>query len=149
LQLEDFILYLDENLDNCKPIMDALTGSDVKFERHASYFARGTDDDVWLPYVAERSWVVLTKDKNNRYNDLERETLRKYKVREFYFARGNFNGGEMASALTAAIPEMKKLCRIYNSPLVGSVTRSGEITVVYDEKGSTHERRKAAKTSTT
>ena len=145
MQLEDFILYLDENLDNCKPIMDALLGSSVKFECHARHFARGTNDDVWLPFVAERSWVVLTKDKNNRYNDLEREAIRTCKVREFYFGRGNFNASEMAEALVAAIPEMRRLCRTHNPPLVASTTRSGEITVVYDEKGSTHERRKAGR----
>jgi PIN like domain len=144
LQLDDFILYLDENLDNCKPIMDALTGSAVKFERHSRYFERGTLDDVWLPFVAERSWVVLTKDKKNRYNELEREVIRRHKVREFYFGRGDFNGSEMAQALMAAVPEMRKICRSYNPPLVGSITRTGIITVVYDEKGSTHERRKAA-----
>jgi PIN like domain len=142
LQLEDFILYLDENLDNCRAIVDALTDSGIKFERHAHHFPRGTLDHVWLPFIAERSWVVLTKDKRNRYNDLERESIRKYKIREFYFGRGDFSGSEMAAALIAAIPEMKKLCRVYNPPLVGSVTRSGQITVVYDEKGPTHERRK-------
>jgi PIN like domain len=60
LQLEDFILYLDENLDNCKPIMGALTDSSVKFECHHDHFERGTADEDWLPFVAERSWVVLT-----------------------------------------------------------------------------------------
>src|SRR5579864_2134941 len=82
LQLDDFILYLDENLDNCKAIVDALTDSNVRFERHSSHFERGTYDEVWLSFVAERSWVVLTKDKKNRYNDAERETIRKYKVSE-------------------------------------------------------------------
>ena len=145
MQLDDFILFLDENLDNCKPIMEALTGSNVSFERHRNHFERGTDDEIWLPFVAERSWVVLTKDKQNRYNDLERDAIRQYRVREFYFGRGDFSGAEMARCLVIAIPEMQNICRSYNPPLVGSITRSGTITIVYDEKGSTHERRKALK----
>jgi hypothetical protein len=147
LQLEDFILYLDENLDNCKPIVDALTGSNVKFQCHHQHFSRGTDDDVWLPFVADRAWVVLTKDKRNRYNEFEREAVRRSKVREFYFGRGDFSGPEMAQALMQALPEMRNICRSYNAPVVGSITRSGAITVVYDEKGSTHERRKAEQAS--
>jgi len=143
LQLDDFILYLDENLDNCKPIMEALTDSDVKFECHRNHFPRGTADEEWLPFVAERSWVVLTKDKRNRYNEYERESVRRFKVREFYFGRGDFSGPEMAEALKIAIAEMRNICRSFNPPIVGSITRSGAITVVYDEKGSTHERRKA------
>jgi hypothetical protein len=149
LQLEDFIVYLDENLDNCKPIMDALSVSKIKFERHTAHFPRGEDDDVWLPFVAARSWVVVTKDKRNRYNDLEREAIRRSRVREFYFAGGNFTGAEMASALIFAVPGMKNLCRTFNPPLVGSITRSGTITVVYDEKGSTHERRQKSRPSFT
>src|SRR5215469_14199563 len=100
LQLEDFILYLDENLDNCKPIVDLLTGSKVRFERHTAWFSRGTLDNDWLPFVAERSWVVLTKDKRNRYNDLERDALRIHRVTQFYFGRGDFSGVEMALALS-------------------------------------------------
>jgi hypothetical protein len=143
LQLDDFILYLDENLDNCKPIMEALADSNVRFECHHNYFKRGTADDEWLPFVAGRSWVVLTKDKRNRYNEYERESVRRFKVREFYFGRGDFSGPEMAEALKLAVGEMRNICRSFNPPVVGSITRSGLITVVYDEKGSTHERRKA------
>lgn len=147
MQLDDFILFLDENLDNCKPIVEALADSNVKFECHRDRFERGTADHDWLPFVAERSWVVLTKDKRNRYNDFERESVRRFKVREFYFGRGDFSGTEMAQALKLALEEMKNICRTYNAPIVGSITRSGAITVVYDEKGSTHERRKAKQES--
>jgi hypothetical protein len=83
LQLEDFILYLDENLDNCQPILDALGASQVQYHRHRDHFARGTADEVWLQFVAERSWVVVTKDKRNRYNEIERDALRRHRVREF------------------------------------------------------------------
>jgi hypothetical protein len=145
LQLDDFVIYLDENLDNCKPIVATLTGSNIKFELHHSYFERSTEDETWLAFVAERSWIVLTKDKRNRYNDLEREAVRRCKVREFYFGSGNFSGTEMASSLLLAIAEMREISRAYNPPVVGCITRSGAITVVYDEKGSTHERRKAAR----
>jgi PIN domain-containing protein len=73
LQLDDFILYLDENLDNCQPILDALLNNRVQHRRHRDFFPRGTRDEEWLSYVAERAWVVLTKDKRNRYNEIERE----------------------------------------------------------------------------
>jgi len=144
LQLDDFILYLDENLDNCQPIIDALATSSVQFRRHRDFFGRGELDEVWLPFVAERGWVVLTKDKQNRYNELERDAVRRNRVREFYFGSGNFTGSEMAAALVTATPQMREICRTYNAPVVGSITRSGSITIVYDEHGSTHERRRAS-----
>lgn len=143
MQLDDFVLYLDENLDNCQPILEALETNGVQYRRHRDFFPRGTSDELWLPFVAERSWVVLTKDKRNRYNEIERDALRRHKVREFYFGSGNFNGTEMAHALVSTLSKLKDLCRSYNAPLVGSITRSGHVTVVYDEHGSTHERRQA------
>ena len=145
--LDDFVLYLDENLDNCQPIMDALAANGVLFKRHRDFHKRGALDETWLPFVAERAWVVLTKDKRNRYNQLEREAVRRHRVREFYFGSGNFTGAEMAQALIRAIPEMRWISRAYNPPVVGSITRSGTVVVVYDERGSTHERRKARKMS--
>jgi len=145
LQLEDFILYLDENLDNCQPILEALATSKIQFHRHRDHFPRGTPDEVWLQFVAERSWAVLTKDKRNRYNEIEREALRRHGGREFYFGSGNFTGAEMAQALTAAFTRMRSLVRTYNPPMVASISRSGQVTVVFDEHGSTHERRKKAR----
>lgn len=144
MQLEDFILYLDENLDNCKPILDVLASNRVQHHRHRDHFTRGTPDEVWLQFVAERAWVVLTKDKRNRYNEIERDALRRHRVREFYWS-GNVTGAEMAQALAFAIPQMRSLSREYNSPLVGSISRSGHVTVVFDEQGSTHERRKGTR----
>jgi hypothetical protein len=143
LQLDDFILYLDENLDNCQPIIEALVANSVQYRRHRDSFARGTPDETWLPFVAERGWIVLTKDKRNRYNEIERDALRRHRVREFYFGSGNFTGSEMAQALLSAVPRMKELSRTLSAPLVGSITRSGHVTIVFDEQGSTHERRKA------
>ena len=143
LQLDDFVLYLDENLDNCQPILEALQANGVQYRRHREHFGRGIADEAWLPYVGERGWIVLTKDKRNRYNEIERDAVRRHRVREFYFGSGNFNGAEMAQALLAALTQMKELSRTYSAPLVGSITRSGHVTIVYDEHGSTHERRQA------
>ncbi len=120
MQLDDFILYLDENLDNCQPIIEALIANAVQHMRHRDHFARGTADEVWLPFVAERGWIVLTKDKRNRYNELERDAVRRHRVREFYFGSGNFNGAEMALALLDAVSQMKEFVRT-------SIPRSWEV----------------------
>lgn len=148
MRLDDFVLYLDENLDNCKPILDTLAELKIRYERHQTYYARGTDDDVWLPFVGQNGWIVLTKDKRNRYNQWEKQAVQAFAVREFYFGSGNFSGAEMAEALKLALPELRRTYETYEPPLVVSITRSGAITVVFDQHGSTHERRKAATVKT-
>ena len=141
MRLEDFILYLDENLDRCKPILEALNQQNVSFELHHTWFESGVDDDVWLPFVGERHWIIVTKDKRNRYNKWEKAALRRFKVREFYFGSGNMNGLEMAAALVAALPEMRNICQSTPPPFVASISRSGTVTILEDQRGSTHERR--------
>jgi hypothetical protein len=141
LRLDDFSLFLDENLSKCKPILESLTANNVLHERYHDYFKPGTDDDVWLPFVGDRSWIVLTKDKRNRYNQLEKAAIRRYKVAEFYFGSGNMSGAEMAAALMAALPEIKRICEREDLPFIGSIPKSGKVMIVEDSKGSTHERR--------
>lgn len=143
LRLDEFVLFLDENLDRCKPILEFLAASRVRHERYCDYFEPGADDDLWLPFVGERRWVVLTKDKKNRYNQLEKTAIRRHKVAEFYFGSGNMNGVEMAAALKAALPEIKKICGREELPFIGSISRSGLVTIVEDRQGSTHDRRRA------
>lgn len=142
MRLDDFVLFLDENLDNCKPILESLTVQSVCYERYQAHFVRGTDDEVWLAFVGERSWVVITKDKRNRYNQWEKLAIRRHQLKEFYFGSGNMSGAEMATALVIALPEMKRICAKEPPPVIGSISKSGIVTIVADSRGSTHERRR-------
>jgi hypothetical protein len=54
---KDFVLYLDENLHNGKPILDALTKHGVKHERYGQHFSPGAEDTTWLPLVGEKGWL--------------------------------------------------------------------------------------------
>src|SRR6266550_4910399 len=126
---EDFVLYLDENLHNCKPILEALVQRAVKHERHLEHFQPGTQDSVWLPFVGQQGWILLTKDKRIRFNQLEKTAVRRHRVREFYFSSGNFTGLEMAQILVAALPEMARVCRRYDAPFIASISKSGQVSV--------------------
>lgn len=147
MRLEDFVLYLDENLDRCKPILEALAEQNVHVQRHHDHFESGVEDDVWLTFVGQRQWVIITKDKKNRYNQWEKAAIRRYKVREFYFGSGNMTGGEMAAALVVALPKIKTIWQNQQPPFVVSISRSGVVTIVEDQYGPTHERRRTQEES--
>jgi hypothetical protein len=101
----------------------------VKHERHGSYFQPGTEDTAWLPFVGEKGWVLVTKDKKIRYNELEKAAVLQNRVREFYFSSGNFNGAEMAEILVTALPEMTRICRRHEAPFIASITKSGKVNL--------------------
>jgi hypothetical protein len=126
---EDFVLYLDENLHNCKPILDALTLNGVPPVRHGQHFSPGTEDTTWLPFVGQNGWLLVTKDKKIRYNELEKTAVLQHRVREFYFSSGNYSGTEMAEILVAALPGMAKICRKHDPPFIASIAKSGSVNL--------------------
>jgi hypothetical protein len=130
---EDFVLYLDENLHNCKPILDALAQHGVKHERHGSHFSPGTEDTVWLPFVGKQGWLLITKDKRIRFNELERIAVLTNNVREFYFTSGNYTGLEMAAMLVTALSEIVKTCRRHPPPFIASIAKSGKVSLRFPQ----------------
>jgi hypothetical protein len=131
---EDFVLYLDENLYNCKPILDALVQHGVKHERHGSHFDPGTEDTVWLPFVGKQGWGLLTKDKRIRSNELEKSAIKRHRVREFYFTSGNYSGAEMADMLVAALRDIVRFYRRYDPPFIASISKSGHVSLRFPTK---------------
>jgi len=99
----------------------------VKHERHGQHFRPGTQDTVWLPFIGEKGWTLITKDKRIRFNDLEKAAVVAYRVREFYFTSGNYSGAEMATMLTTALPEIIRLCRTQAPPFIASITKAGHV----------------------
>jgi hypothetical protein len=104
----------------------------VKHERRPQHFQPGTEDSVWLPFVAQQGWILLTKDKRIRFNQLEKAAIRRYHVREFYFSSGNYSGAAMAAILVAALPEMVKVCRKHEPPFIASISKSGKINLRFE-----------------
>jgi hypothetical protein len=79
--------------------------------------------------VGKRGWLLLTKDKRSRFNELEKAAIQRYRVREFYFASGNYSGVEMAEMLLNALREMARFVRRYDPPFIASISKSGNVSL--------------------
>ncbi len=101
----------------------------VRHERHGSYFAPGTEDTFKLPFVGERGWLLITKDKRIRFNELEKLAVKRHRVREFYFASGNHNGSEITAMLITALRDIARFCRRYDPPFIASISASGKVSL--------------------
>ena len=77
----------------------------------------------------DKGWILLTKDKRIRFNDLEKQAVIANRVREFYFTSGNINGDEMAELLVVALPEMIRLCGKHPPPFIASITKAGNVHI--------------------
>ena len=110
--------------------------------RHGTHFSPGTLDVDWLPVVGEKRWALLTSDKSIRYNQLEKEKIVQYRIREFVFASGNLSGAMMGEALTKALPKMKRLFKENQQAFIAYLGQSGNVEIRFDKDGAVHERKK-------
>lgn len=59
------VFFTDRDLGKQFPAR--LREAGLQVERHADHFQPATPDEVWLPEVGRRGWVVLTHDERIRY----------------------------------------------------------------------------------
>jgi hypothetical protein len=124
------VFYLDENICNCREILSVLDEAKVAYKRHLDIYPRAdhpnsVPDEIWLEMVGRNGWAVLTADKRNRYEPLEKAKIIEHKVREFTFASGNFSGADMAEILKDNLRRIDRMCRFTPAPLIVSLSKSG------------------------
>lgn len=66
--LSFYKFFLDRALESYD-VRDALKAMGARVEMHRDHFKEDADDVEWLPTIARREWVILSKDQ---YNYLER-----------------------------------------------------------------------------
>ena len=124
------VFFLDRNLGT-KHVANALRAAGATVEVHNDHFLQDARDEIWLPEVERRGWVVLTKDDRIRYRPTELAAVISAHVALFALTSGNLNGEEMAQAFVAALPQMSRVLAKHRLPLIAKVTRSGEVSLVF------------------
>jgi hypothetical protein len=81
-------------------------------------------DHVWIPEVAARGWVVLTKDKNIRRSPVEIEAIRLAKARYVCLSAANMRGDEQAACLLHHWKTIDSVVANKPVPLIVTVTRT-------------------------
>jgi hypothetical protein len=129
-----FQIYLDENLCNCRPIIQTLNLAKIIFHKHLDNFPAGTPDHEWLPFVGANRYLLVTLDKRLRFNELERAAIRTHNIQCCEFSGGSIGGIKMSEALNSVLPKMVKLKKHYRKYFVASISPSGEVKIVWDYK---------------
>jgi len=128
-------LYLDENLCNCKEILDVLDTARIKYRRHLDRYETSTKDPVFLPDVGKHGWTMLTCDDDIRRRGLEKQAVLQHKVRMFVFTSTRLSGLKMARILKDALPAMRRFVQRNPPPFIASITEGGLIYKKFDGAG--------------
>jgi hypothetical protein len=113
-----------------KTVAEALKAAGATVEIHADNFAQDVEDTTWIPRVAARGWVILTKDKNIRRRHGEREATLLSQARMFTLSSGGMRGVVMAELFVSNLEAMEAMALALTPPFLAVVTRDG-IEIVY------------------
>jgi len=124
--LSDHVFFLDRALQSYS-LRDALVALGARVEMHRDYFADNADDVDWLPEVARKGWVILTKDQ---FNWLERQAIINAGGRAFLLIPGRLPGAEQVAIICGALRRMLRLLKATPAPFVAKIYRSGEVALM-------------------
>ena len=131
--LDLYTFFLDRASES-KTLYEALKAKGAHVELHCEHFEVDEADQVWLPDVCKRGWVIISHDQ---FNELEREAIRNAGGRAFLIAGGDATGDQKKAALvTGALRRMLKLLKATPPPFVAMVYRANRVNILPERRPS-------------
>ncbi|HLG30841.1 MAG TPA: DUF5615 family PIN-like protein [Candidatus Brocadiales bacterium] len=102
--------FVDENLG-----IDLVNGLRLLGRKNIEHleetFPKGTEDEIWLNYIGERGYVLITKDKGIRKNPKEKQALQRYKIVAFFLGGSQMGITEISKQIINAWGKMEALAQ--------------------------------------
>jgi hypothetical protein len=126
-RLASLTFFLDHQIGRYQ-VAEFLRSVGAKVEVHLDHFPGDMADVEWIPAVAAREWVLITKDKNIRRNPLELATYKASKLRGFVSTGKDMNAQELGGLLARCLPGMIRRVAGRPGPLLFTISRGGTFT---------------------
>lgn len=108
---------------------DVLRGEHVRVETFAAHYHHTTPDEVWLPEVGEKQWVVLMRDKKIGKRLLELDALLDGGVKAFALVSGQLKDTQNAEILVKALPKIVEAIEQNDFPFIAKIYRDSRVEV--------------------
>ena len=128
--LDLYTFFLDRASES-KSLREALQALGARVEVHCDYYADDEDDQVWLPEVAAKRWVIISQDQ---FNELERQAIRNAGGRAFLIVEGSMTGEEQAAIVVGAMRRMLRILNAVPAPFIARIYRAKRILLIPNEK---------------
>jgi PIN domain-containing protein len=95
-------------------------------------FAQNEKDDVWLQYVGQQGWLVLTQDRKFHRAGFEAElsAIKQFNVGCFYIWGAEHNKWQKMQALCRGLDGMITAAAMTSKPFIFDAERNGKLTRV-------------------
>ncbi len=128
VNLTQVVFFVDQCLSGRRIPSTITLASDCAAERFIHHFKKNAEDVEWLPEIARRNWVLVTKDRRIDQRPLEREAIINSDGRAFILVEPNMSGEVIGAVLRTAMPNMLDAIRWYRRPFIFGVELSGDLT---------------------
>src|SRR5438128_1543570 len=95
------VYYLDANLDGPE-LVKSLREAGMRCEPHRDHFAPDAADETWMPVVASKGWVIVTRDFAIKRKPTERAAWTAANATIIMLRGEKFSGADMGKMLVAA-----------------------------------------------
>ena len=123
-RLASLTFFLDHQIGRYQ-VAGALRAAGARVEVHLDHFAGDVPDIEWIPEIARREWVLITKDQNIRRNPLERAAYESAKLRGFVVTGKDMNGEELGQLLVRSLSGIVRRAAGRPGPLLFTLSRNG------------------------
>jgi hypothetical protein len=103
----------------------ALAAAGIQVRRYVDVYPDdpAVPDAVWIPEIAQRGWIAVTKDNEIRRNPVELAALHRARARHVFLGARKLTGEEQAACLVEHWKTIESVVAHKAAPLLVLVTR--------------------------
>ncbi|MFZ0747956.1 MAG: hypothetical protein WAM70_01255, partial [Pyrinomonadaceae bacterium] len=125
-QLKRTTFFLERSLGG-EVIRNELRKAGLRVEQHKKWFRHDTADEVWLPKVGRRRWIVLMRDQKIGKRPLELDALLYGGVQAFALISGQLRDSESAKIIIKALPNILEKIEQHPHPFIAKILRNSTV----------------------
>ena len=131
------VFFLDENLHgNIVPGILERTG--IQVEQHKQHFGQGVADEIWIPEIARRGWVIVTCDENTRFTKTQVQAIIRSKASVIHMVNGkNATHPVLATNFVNSVKKIHSFTEEHEAPFIGVLMRPSKQDDFYRGKAGT------------
>ena len=124
------VFFIDRSLGR-KDVAGVLKARGACVQLHDQHFNQNEKDEKWIADVAQKGWVILTKDTEHHRKDTEREAIAQSGAREFALSNASISGVEMGQIFASALPSILRYLNRHQGPFIVRVHRNLNLVRIY------------------
>jgi predicted nuclease of predicted toxin-antitoxin system len=115
--------FFDNNLSY--RLVDGLKAFGEDVVHLTEYFSADEKDTVWLEYIGQNGWVLITRDEKIRWNPAELAAFRRNRVGAFFLGGKNKSGWDLIQQIIRVWPTINDYAEHTNKPYAFRIPPNG------------------------